>query len=164
MYYFAYGSNMSYKRLLARVPSAVKLGNASLSGHRLRFHKQGRDGSAKCDAHHTGIPSHRVLGVVFDIAPEEKPGLDRHEGLGQGYAIKAVRVSFEDGHRVEVYTYTATLIDTSLRPFHWYKEHVLKGAQENQLDAGYLRALREIESIADPDPARQARELAIYRI
>ena len=116
MRYFAYGSNMSLRRLRARVPSAVKLDNASLYGHRLRFHKRGRDGSAKCDAQQSGDPSHRVQGVLFDIDPMEKPELDRHEGVGQGYAIKTVPLVLSDGSQALAYTYTATLIDPKLVP------------------------------------------------
>ncbi|MGD8932595.1 MAG: gamma-glutamylcyclotransferase [Chromatiales bacterium] len=163
MYYFAYGSNMSHRRLRARVPSAVKLDNASLSGHRLRFQKRGRDGSAKCDAQRTGDPAHRVLGVVFNIAPGQKFDLDRHEGVGQGYAITPVRVALADGGLIEAYTYTAILIDPALLPYQWYKAHVLYGALENRLDTDYVQGIREIASIMDPDSAREARELAIYR-
>jgi hypothetical protein len=54
MLYFAYGSNMSVSRLVARTPSAQPLGRCALRGHQLRFHKVGGDGSAKCDAFHTG--------------------------------------------------------------------------------------------------------------
>jgi hypothetical protein len=162
MYYFAYGSNMSLRRLRERVPSAVKQGNASLAGHVLRFHKRGRDGSAKCDAQQTGNPTHRVLGVIFDIDPAEKPELDRQEGLGRGYAIKSVQVLSADGRRIKAYTYTATLIDANLRPFAWYKEHVLRGALENRLEADYVQTIREITAVVDPDPDRQTRELAIY--
>ena len=162
MYYFAYGSNMSYRRLCARVTSAVALSNASLSGYRLRFHKQGRDGSAKCDAQQTGDPAHRVLGVVYDIAAAQKPDLDRHEGVGQGYAITPVRLTLSDGGPIEAYTYTATRIDPQLRPYAWYKEHVLRGALENGLDARYVQDIRAIACLVDPDPKRQTRELAIY--
>jgi hypothetical protein len=164
MYYFAYGSNMSLRRFRARVPSAVKLDNASLSGHRLRFHKCGRDGSAKCDAQYTGDPAHRVLGVVFEIAAAEKPDLDRHEGVGQGYVIETLQLTLAGGDRLEAYTYLATLIDPALRPFAWYKEHVLRGAQENRLDADYVRAILDIDAVIDPDSLREARELAIYRL
>ncbi|WP_372836144.1 SufD family Fe-S cluster assembly protein, partial [Pontibacterium sp.] len=46
MYYFAYGSNMSLKRLQARVPSAMPLCSATLTRYQLRFHKSGKDLSA----------------------------------------------------------------------------------------------------------------------
>ena len=164
MRYFAYGSNMSLRRLRARVASAVRLDNASLYGHRLRFHKRGRDGSAKCDAQQTGDPAHRVLGVVFEIAGAEKPDLDRYEGVGLGYVTQTVQLTLSNGDQLEAYTYIATLIDSALRPFAWYKEHVLRGALENHLDADYIQAIHHIAADIDPDPEREARELAIYRL
>jgi len=164
MYYFAYGSNMSLRRLRARVPSAVNYGIASLYGHSLRFHKCGRDGSAKCDALLTREPSHRVLGVVYQIDPADRPGLDRHEGLGQGYAAKRVQLFLAGGERIEAFTYTATLTDPNLHPFTWYKEHVLRGALEHGLDADYIQSIREVDTRVDTDLEREARELAIYRL
>ena len=65
--YFAYGSNLSTPRLRGRVPSACKLGVATLAAHRLVFHKLGRDGSAKCDALYTGRQEDIVRGVVFEM-------------------------------------------------------------------------------------------------
>jgi hypothetical protein len=108
MQYFAYGSNMSLRRLRTRVPSAVKLGNATLFGHQLKFHKRSQDGSAKCDA-------------------------------------------------------MTALLDPALQPYHWYKEHVLRGAVENHLAAAYIQAIEEISSIVDPDRKRDASELLIYQ-
>lgn len=162
MLYFAYGSNLSTPRLRARTASARALGVAVLAGYRLEFHKAGRDGSAKCDAFWTGHPANRVIGVVFDIEDAEKPELDRAEGLGRGYDQKRVAVTTVAGDSLTVLTYCATRIDVSLRPFHWYKEHVLRGAREYGLPGDYIKWISAIESIADPDPARHERELALY--
>ena len=46
--YFAYGSNLCFPRLRARVPGVRALGPALLRGHELRWHKRGTDGSGKC--------------------------------------------------------------------------------------------------------------------
>ena len=163
MHYFAYGSNLSLRRLRARVPSATPLGNAVLYGHQLRFHKRGRDGSAKCDAITTLAPDQRVLGVVFDIASTHKSDLDLVEGVGQGYETKTVRVELAYGGWLEAFTYSATLIDPKLKPYDWYKAHVLRGALEHQLAADYIQSIQDIESIPDPDQERHAREMLIYR-
>lgn len=47
--YFAYGSNMSFKRLKKRVKSAKPKGRGVLRCHRLEFHKVSKDRSGKCD-------------------------------------------------------------------------------------------------------------------
>lgn len=159
---FSYGSNMSRARLQARVPSARFVTVAKLPAHRLRFHKSARDGSAKCNAEETGNPEDRVFGIVYEIADDEKPALDRHEALGFGYDDKLVKLETDRG-TLQAWMYFATRIDDSLKPFHWYKEHVLIGARENGLPLDYIASIEAIESIDDPDTGRHQRELAIYR-
>ena len=164
MYYFSYGSNMSSRRLLARVPSAVKLGVGRLANHELRFHKIGsRDGSAKCDAFETGHAQHVIHGVVFTIDALHKSWLDHHEGLGQGYEVKSVEIIMDDGSVIKAFTYYATNINADLKPFDWYKQHVLIGAKEHGLPDAYIESLAAISVIPDVNLDRQQQELAIYR-
>lgn len=160
--YFAYGSNMSTRRLRARIPTARFLSIAALPGHQMRFHKVGRDGSAKCDAFATGDDNHRLAGILFRIPADERPALDRCEGCGNGYERKRVVLELPEGSTVEAFTYYATRIDPALRPFTWYREHVLRGAREHGLAPSHLRRIEETETIDDPDTARHNRELAIY--
>lgn len=164
MKYFSYGSNMSLRRLAARVPSAAFDSVARLEGHVMKFRKRSNvDGSAKCDIVETSNENDTVWGVVFEIDPGEKPGLDRAEGLGNGYEEKAVELTAPSGNRVRAFTYYATEIDESLVPYTWYTEHVLTGARENRLPADYIASIEQVESIQDPDRERHARELSIYR-
>lgn len=158
---FCYGSNMSQRRLQARVPSARFATVGELPGYRLRFHKSARDGSAKCNAEETGNPNDRVTGVVFEIANTEKPDLDRHEALGFGYDEKQVELKTGKGY-LKAWMYYATRINDSLKPFHWYKDHVLIGARESGLPADYIAQIEAVESIDDPKPKRHERELSIY--
>lgn len=164
MIYFSYGSNMSFKRLNARITHISRLGVATLYEHDLRFHKVGnKDGSGKCDILETNLPEHSVIGVVYNIDPVEKHILDTYEGLGNGYEEKQVSVEM-NGEMVSAFTYFATHIDKALKPLHWYKEHVLRGACENELPEQYIQKIEMIESIADHNLARHTRELAIYAL
>jgi len=163
MLYFSYGSNMSIRRLRARVPSATFVAVATLATHKLEFHKAGNDGSGKCDATATGSAHDTVIGVVFDISRSEKPLLDRKEGLGYGYEEKIVALTSTEGTTMEAATYYATHIDSTLKPYHWYKKHVMTGARENGLPEPYIRTISSIDSIADPKLKRHKAELAIYR-
>jgi len=163
MLYFAYGSNMSTPRLQARVPSAQILGVAVLAAHRLAFHKIGGDGTAKCDACHTGDAGDTVLGVVFRIDAREKTALDAFEGLGRGYEQKQVTLAMSDGSSLEAFTYYATLIDDALRPFDWYRQHVLRGAVEHGLPRAYVRRIEAVPAVADPLAGRSTAEMMIYR-
>lgn len=161
--YFAYGSNMSSRRLRARVPSARVIGTATLGRHRLAFHKFSHvDFSAKCDACESEHTSDSVIGVLYRLHGSEKPALDRVEGLGIGYEEKRIRVRTDDGH-VEAFMYAATRIDPEIKPYHWYKEHVLRGAQEHALPNDYLLFINGFESVDDPDAERHRHEMNIYR-
>ncbi|GAB4169359.1 MAG: hypothetical protein Tsb0017_18100 [Geothermobacteraceae bacterium] len=162
MYYFAYGSNMALARLRQRVPSALRIGVAQLPGHRLAFRVAStRDGSAKCDACPTD-DHERLWGVLYRIDPADKPILDRYEGTGVEYRDARLKVTRVDGERVEALIYLGTNIAPDLRPYPWYVEHVVRGAEENRLPADYIAAIRAVPAMPDPDPQRAARELRIY--
>jgi gamma-glutamylcyclotransferase len=155
--------NMSLTRLRERVPSAQFAAVATLPGHSLRFHKVSEDGSGKCDAESTGNPDDRVVGVAFEISDDEKLALDKREGLGAGYDEKVVEVVTKEGDKLSPSMYFATNIDSSRKPYCWYKEHVLVGARENKLPKDYIARIESIETVDDPDKDRCERELGIYR-
>ena len=159
---FSYGSNMSLARLQDRVPSARFMAVATLQAHRLQFHKVSKDGSGKGDAEETGNPEDRVIGVVYEISDSEKPTLDQKEGLGSGYDEKQVEVTTAQG-RLTALMYFATKVDSQLKPYRWYQEHVLVGVRENGLPPEYIVQIEAMEAVDDPDAARHERELAIYR-
>jgi hypothetical protein len=121
------------------------------------------DGSAKCDAYETRDDRHSIIGVVFDLTESDKPMLDTYEGLGHGYDQKVVEVVTSSGHIIEAMTYYALIIDPALKPYHWYKQHVLRGAQEHGLPAKYTELIEGIDSLEDPDDSRHEREMAIYQ-
>ena len=159
---FSYGSNMSLARIRDRVPSARFFAVATLKAHRLQFHKISKDGSGKCDAKATENPEDKVVGIVYEFADNEKPCLDRKEGLGAGYDEKEVEVITPKG-KVSALMYFATKVDSSLKPYCWYKKHVLVGARENRLPVKYIAQIEAVETIDDPDVSRCERELEIYR-
>lgn len=161
--YFAFGSNLSSPRLLQRIPLAAKHCVATLHGHSLRWHKSGHDRSGKCDIHFTGNQLDLVYGVVYRMSHAEKLELDVYEGAGRGYERRRVSVKAAHGEVLEAFTYFATDIDHLLQPYHWYKEHVLRGALEHDFPAHYVnRNIRAVESKHDYDVERHYRELSIY--
>lgn len=162
MLYFSYGSNMSCKRLRDRVPSVKYCDTATLVGHTLRFHKKSIDGSGKCDAFMTNCPADEIIGVVFEIDEAEKPILDEREGLGKGYDEKEVLLASSSSGEIKALTYVASSIDETLKPYQWYKYHVLVGAKENGLPEEYIMKISEIEAIEDPKQERHEREMEIY--
>lgn len=163
MLYFAYGSNMSLPRFQQRLPNACLHGVGSLREFQLRFHKAGRDGSAKADLLYTGHYHDRVFGVLYQLTEDEKRLLDRIEDCGVGYEIKPVEVTMPCGNQFSAFTYIALHIDRSRKPFHWYHHHVLHGAREAGLPTDYIQHIREHCVEIDNDINRVNREMMIYR-
>lgn len=104
-----------------------------------------------------------VIAVLYRITTAEKPLLDHYEGVGIEYRAEFIAIETPDGKSAEALIYYGTNLDPNLKPYHWYKEHVLRGAQENCLPADYVAVIRTIESIDDSDQQRAERELSIYR-
>jgi hypothetical protein len=159
MLYFAYGSNMATQRLAARVPARF-VTTALLPAYRLAFHQRGSDGSGKCDIVPASAQS-TVYGVIWEMASHHKPTLDRYEGLGAAYNETWLTVTdLASDRQFEVQAYIGNLTALGLRPYTWYKHHVLAGAREHDLPAYYLRALEGIEAHQDDNAERHAREMA----
>ena len=163
--YFAYGSNMSCKRLKKRIRSAKSKGRGVLRCHRLAFHKVScKDGSGKCDIP-SATESDVVWGRLYHIDDRDKERLDRYEGVGYGYEKKCVTVESESGETVRAITYYVkddTYKKPSLKPYTWYKKHVLVGAKEARLPPDYIKKIEEFEAKKDPCKNREWDELLIY--
>ena len=162
LHYFAFGSNLSSARLLQRIPRASIHGIARLEQHQLRWHKRGSDRSGKCDMVHSADPEHCVYGVVYRMTADEMLILDGHEGEGVGYRRAEIVVTALHGGSIDAFTYFALQTDELLQPYHWYKAHVLRGAEEHGLPADYVDAIRATASIDDLDRERHRREMSIH--
>jgi hypothetical protein len=160
--YFAFGSNLSSQRLLARIPNACKHSVAILPGHRLCWHKKSQDLSGKCDIAITDDPRDIVYGVIYQMSHANKLELDAYEGAGIGYERRQISVTALHGETIDAFTYYALEIDQRRQPYHWYKEHVVRGAREHALPAHYIEHIEATPSIDDHDADRHSRELSIY--
>lgn len=160
--YFAYGSNMSSRRLRQRVPSACALGVGRLASHRLAWHKKGGDGSGKCDIA-PARPADAVYGVLYRMQAAHKPGLDRAEGLGRSYGQKQVDLWLPGEDRAaSALTYYALVIDPTCVPYDWYRDHVLIGAREHGLPEHYVRMIEGVPTFEDSDEVRERTERQMY--
>ena len=164
--YFAYGSNMSKKRLKKRTPSAKVIGTGFLDNHCLTFNKRSTDGSGKCTIECS--ESDKVYGVLFKINEDEEKSLDKAEGFCKGsYAKICVKIKICDskyGKKVHAKTYIATpkYIDRKVKPYTWYKQHVLVGAIEQKLPPWYIDYLIRVDADKDCCEQRELCELSIY--
>lgn len=163
--YFAYGSNMLTRRLrdAKRAPSAIAEGTGYVPGYRLTFDKVStgkQQSSGKCDMEATGDGTDRVYGILFSISKADEKSLDREEGLDRGYRKDTIAVITDMGTKRAV-VYIATQKDPGSRPYHWYKEFVVRGAEEHGLPDDYIERIRAVQSQADPDAKRRAKNEAI---
>ena len=161
--YFAYGSNMSSRRLLARVPAAVCAGPAALPDHRLAFVRgEVHDGSGKCNVCPTERQGARVHGVLWRMDEAGYATLDRIEGVGYGYRRVEIEVHGPVG-RVRAATYVAEACEGAhaYPPYDWYLDFVLAGAREHALPWEYVTALAVQPVRSDSDLDRAQRERAV---
>lgn len=161
--YFAYGSNMPLARLKQRVPSAKTVGIYFIKGYDLRFHMASTDGSAKCDAYYTNNSKHCVWGVVFEMLLSERANLDKAESLGVGYSDQLIDVTNKQGETLEALIYCGLSLDNTKKPYSWYVNHVLVGAQQNNLPESYIEKIKTIEYIQDQDHSRALNEYSIHQ-
>lgn len=142
--YFAYGSNMSQKRLRELGIKPKRSFVAELRNHKLDFNKLGSDGSGKANVERDG--NSKVLGIVFEISASDLAELDRYEGVAGGhYQRKKVRVESEEG-RHEAITYVALRKAEGLRPNAEYVRKIIEGAIEAGLPWTYIEPLHIILS------------------
>jgi gamma-glutamylcyclotransferase len=153
---------MASHRLLQRLPNAEPIGIGRLSGHRLSFRKNDSGLSGKCDIEQTNLPADEIIGVIYGISTEEKIILDQIEGLGVGYDEKIVQIQMHSDRDLSAVTYYAIDIDSTMKPYHWYKEHVLRGAIEHGFPRDYIASIEATESINDPHDHRSRVEMSIY--
>ncbi len=162
MLYFAYGSNLLRRRLEGRIGPMDALPQIAVArGFELRFHKRGRDGSGKADAH--AFEGGEVVGALYRLSEKQIAILD---GFETGYRRRSLTVS-SDGGDFTAWSYfaEAAFVDPALRPFDWYVEFILAGARSVGFPDSYLDALRAHPCDADRDVKRikLARDLLASR-
>jgi gamma-glutamylcyclotransferase (GGCT)/AIG2-like uncharacterized protein YtfP len=157
--YAAYGSNLHPRRLQKRVSSARLLGTSVCSEFDLRFHKQSDvDGSGKCSI----FPGTGGVHIaIYEIDKVQQIVLDRIEGMGQGYDLLTLR----DDEFGDCLTYVAdpAVVNAALRPFDWYKELVLLGCDLHGFPDAYVRRVRDVAALVDPDAERSRQQWALVK-
>jgi len=154
--YLAYGSNLHPLRLAERAPSSRLLGTLQLRGFRLAFRKRGQDGSAKCDLVTAAEARDCAWGALYAIRRSDVSILDRVEGRGRGYEVAELDVPYQSQTlRSFYYRAEADFVEADLKPFEWYRDLVLLGAQRLGFPRRYLDAIRGVDCVADGDRSRR---------
>ncbi|GJD36224.1 hypothetical protein FMGBMHLM_3139 [Methylobacterium aerolatum] len=129
--YFAYGANMDAAAMALRCPVSRLIGRGRLPRHRFIIMREGYASVVR-------DPARTVHGVVWDLAPDDIPALDRYEGVASGlYAKAALPVTTAVGTRKAlIYLGRSTAPG---RPRPGYLDAVLAAGAAAQLPAPYLR-------------------------
>ena len=151
---------MLTERLAARCASAEVVSTALVEDFNLAFSKRSKDQSGKATL--VQDSDSIVYGVLFRIEDKDLVELDSAEGAGKGYERFTVSAKLAiDDRIIEAYSYIATDIDSTLKPYNWYKALVLAGALQHGLPGLYRQNIVELEAIDDTDLDRRERRKAI---
>ncbi|MHB2206101.1 gamma-glutamylcyclotransferase family protein [Methylobacterium sp. CM6257] len=131
--YFAYGANMDAAAMALRCPVSRLVGGGHLPNHRFIIMREGYASVVR-------DPARTVWGVLWELALDDIPALDRYEGVAAGLYVKAtLPVRATDGvKRALIYLGGSTAPG---RPRPGYLEAVLAAARAAQLPAAYIREL-----------------------
>jgi len=150
LWYFAYGSNMQRATFVGRRGMRPQRSLAGrLDGYRLTFNLPvgpGERGVANLITE-AGYVTH---GVLHLISSEEFERLDRTEGVGVGYYVRApVVVLDSDGCSIDAWTYLSVRGVVGRKPSARYIALLLEGAREHGLPVDYIRALEALDLAID---------------
>ncbi|MGJ8527155.1 gamma-glutamylcyclotransferase family protein [Maritalea sp.] len=164
-HYFAFGSNLLNARLQNRCASAKPIAIASVEKFGVNYGMVAEDnhgGSGKMTIFETGNRADIVHGVVYEMALEDAPVLDRFEGINWDRPMKYTRatdfeVTTPSGEVLKTVTYMVEPNPQAPLPYHWYWALCLSGAVENGLPEHHQDMLRAHAFKADPHHAREGK-------
>lgn len=133
-YYFAYGSNLSKKRLLERIGKFHTASVAILKGYKFIYNKKSIDGTAKANL--IKEPNSEVYGICYEIDYNDFDKLDKYE---QGYnRITKLTVSLLDTDtEAETVSYISQSI-TEQPVFEDYRQIIIQSAKEWGINQNYI--------------------------
>jgi len=104
MYYFAYGSYLNKKLMLADCPDSKPIFRASLHNYKLVFvgwSRQWRGGLVSIRP----LGGEKVLGAIYEVSDRDLKRMDSYQGYPKNYTRLNVTVFDEDGEPIKAITY-----------------------------------------------------------
>jgi hypothetical protein len=128
MKYFAYGSNMSQKRMSQRKVDYQVLGKAILAGYKLSFNKQAKNKPGIGYANIVKQSDSFVEGILYEV--NDLSQLDKFEGHPVHYLRTEVIVNLNnEEHLCTTYIAQPEYIVEGLHPEEEYLQHLLEGKE-----------------------------------
>lgn len=131
--YFAYGANMDAAAMALRCPVSRLIGGGRLEGHRFIIMREGYASVVR-------NPARTVWGVLWELASDDIPALDRYEGVAGGLYRKAALPVRSPGGVKPALIYLGCSTAPG-RPRPGYLDAVLAAARAAQLPPAYIREL-----------------------
>jgi len=132
--YVAYGSNLNFKQMLARCPTARFVGVGTIPNYELLF----RGGSNCAVATVEPKEGASVPVGVWRITPQDEVALDRFEGYPSFYEKENVEVRLSNGAIINEMAYIMTDGHQFGEPSLYYYQAILQGYQDCGLDEHIL--------------------------
>jgi len=143
LHYFAYGSNMSARRIRHRLGWAPSRISVTLQDYLLSFNKQSNDGGK---ANIQISPGDKVEGILYFVKEDDLLTLDGYEGVAQKqYKRQELAVMDLSGRPMRAIAYIALNTGPESRPTLEYLNYLLEG--EHLLSMEYVCRLEEIATI-----------------
>ena len=146
VYYFAYGSNLSWPQMQQRCPSSRFVCAARLGNYQFGITRHSR--LRECGtANVFPVNGKEVWGAVYDVSDADLVVMD---GFEDGYRREILTVNpIDDGDKpLNVLVYVAEIESNVPLPNAEYKRLILAGARHWRLPAAYLTMLESIEAAA----------------
>lgn len=154
MLYFAYGSNLDWKRIKKRCPSASFYCMASLPNYQIDFTRKSSE--SKCGvADIVKDNNFKIYGVVYRIDEIDLGKLDKREGYTpqrdkNAYKRIEIMVFEEDNDEKPITAFTYEVEKKEFgkhKPDRKYKNFIVNGAKFWKLPKDYINFLENIETM-----------------
>jgi len=143
LHYFAYGSNMSARRIRHRLgwsPSRIAV---TLQDYLLAFNKQSADGGK---ANIKVSSGDEVEGILYFVKEDDLLTMDTYEGVAeQQYKRLDIEVIDLSGRHIPAVAYVALNTGPESRPTVEYLNYLLEG--EHLLSQEYVSRLEDIATL-----------------
>jgi gamma-glutamylcyclotransferase len=143
MFYFAYGSNMSRRRMEERGMTILSMRPAKLEGYKLVINKKSYKNPEIGFANVVEDKRSVVEGVIYELNPIDISKLDKYEGYPKHYVRGPLRVKV--GRKKEdaliYFAKPEWVVDGELKTTDEYKNYLLEGKEF--LSENYYNKLNE---------------------
>ena len=141
--YFAFGSNMSAKRMHDRLGWSPSRSGAILHNYEMVFNKHSNDGGK---ANIMSSPSNVVEGILYSVNEEDLLILDKYEGVAaKQYKRYDIEVQDNNKKSFAAVAYKALKTGKFFAPTEEYLNYILEGKEF--LSPGYYSKLESTETL-----------------